>query len=265
MWAAGPAPMARCQSGSGPMTKSVSRAPLATDPHLGIPPGYYDRVFRRGRGVQWFWHRERFRKVEQAIPREATKVLDLGCGPGTFLGQTERRFAAALGVDLAPSQIEYARRHYDRQGLEFQVGDVGHFESTQRFDAVVSIEVIEHLPPADTGRFLGNILQLLRPGGWAVLTTPNYRSLWPLLEQAVSRLGPVDYRAQHINRFTEQRLQEELASAGFRDVGCETFFVVAPFLAAVSTGLAGSMLGIEARLLPRLGSEILACARRPPA
>lgn len=233
------------------------------DPYLYLPAGYYDRVFRRGRGVQWFWHLERFCRVERAIPSGVESVLDLGCGPGTFLGRAERDFSSALGIDLAPAQIEYARRHYERRGLEFQVADVTALESSRRFDAVVAIEVIEHLPADGTAEILERIRGLVKPGGWAILTTPNYRSLWPLLEWAVSRVGPADYRAQHINRFTEDRARRELAAAGFEDIWSETFFVAAPFLAALSARLARAGLRLESRLLPRLGSEILVRGRRP--
>lgn len=190
-------------------------------------------------------------------------MLDLGCGPGTFLGRAEREFAAALGIDLAPAQIEYAQRHYARPGLEFKVADVTALETSRQFDAVVSIEVIEHLPADATAGILERIRGLVRPGGWVILTTPNYRSLWPLLEWAVSLVGPADYRTQHINHFTEDRFRKELAASGFEDIHSETFFVAAPFLAALSSRLGRQALRIESRLLPRLGSEILARGRRP--
>jgi SAM-dependent methyltransferase len=245
------------------MAQTSDFAGYSPEPYLQLPAGYYDRVFRRGRGVQWFWHLERFRRVERAIPPGVESVLDLGCGPGTFLGRAERRFGAALGIDLAPAQIEYARRHYARPGLDFQVADVTALESSRRFDAVVAIEVIEHLPAEGIAEVLERVRGLVKPGGWAVLTTPNYRSLWPLLEWAVSRVGPADYRAQHINHFTEDRARKELAAAGFEDIWSETFFVAAPFLAALSSRLARSGLRLESRLLPRLGSEILVRGRRP--
>lgn len=228
-----------------------------------IEPGYYDKVFRRGAGVQWFWHHVRFRKVAEALPGEVRSLLDLGCGPGTFLGSAGRRFRPALGLDLAPGQIAYARETYRRDGLDFRAEDVTKLSAAERFDGVVSIEVIEHLSANETSSFLRRIFTVVRPGGWVVLTTPNYRSLWPLLERVVSRVGPVDYRQQHINRFTVARLERELLDAGFEDVECGTFFVLAPFLAALSTGLAEAVLKLESRLLPRLGSEIIVRARRP--
>lgn len=231
--------------------------------YLGIPPGYYDQVFRRGRGIQWFWHRHRFRQVESHLPADCRRLLDLGCGPGTFLGNLERPVERALGVDLAEPQIDYARRHYSRPGLEFRVADLRVAEIEGPFDAAVSIEVIEHLPPEEVAPFLRAVHGLLRPGGTLILSTPNVRSLWPLLEWTVSRIGPVDYSAQHLDLFDRRRLAATAREAGFEPLATKTFFVLAPFLALLSTRLAEGLLAAEARLLPALGAELLLVARRP--
>jgi 2-polyprenyl-3-methyl-5-hydroxy-6-metoxy-1,4-benzoquinol methylase len=228
-----------------------------------ISPGYYDQVYRRGQGVQWFWHHHRFGVVAEGLPAGARRIIDLGCGPGTFLGHLQRPFERALGIDIAAAQISYAQEHYGRPGLEYRVGDVTGLDRAERFDAAVSIEVVEHLRPADAQPFLRAIHDLLEPGGTLVLTTPNYRSFWPLLEWLVSRIGPVDYLEQHINRFDRHRLRREVEQAGFADVRCGTFFVIAPFLAALSGSFAEVVLRWERRLLPFLGAELALVARKP--
>jgi 2-polyprenyl-3-methyl-5-hydroxy-6-metoxy-1,4-benzoquinol methylase len=227
-----------------------------------IEAGYYDRVYRRGRGTQWFWHEHRFRTVAALLPQPCHRILDLGCGPGTFLGNLGSAFRYGLGIDLATTQIEYAQRTYSRPNLEFRAADVRDFVGGEPFDAVVSIEVIEHLPPAETQPFLRTLHYLLKPGGTVILTTPNYRSLWPMIERLVSRIGPVDYTRQHINPFTVARLEEEVAKAGFRNIQSETFFILAPFMAALSGSIARAALQGERALFPGLGSEIALRAQR---
>ncbi len=228
-----------------------------------ISPGYYDLAYERGRGVQWFWHHHRFGMVTRGLPDGARRIIDLGCGPGTFLGNLQRPFERALGIDIAAPQIAYAQSRYRRPGLEFRVADVTALDRTERFDAAVSIEVVEHLRPDDAHAFLSAIHDLLEPGGALVLTTPNYRSFWPVIEWLVSRIGPVDYIEQHINRYNRGRLRRQAEQAGFVDVRCQTFFIAAPFLAAVSTPLAELVLRWERRLLPVLGSELVLTARKP--
>lgn len=228
-----------------------------------ISPGYYDLVYQRGRGIQWFWHHHRFGVVTEGLPARAGRIIDLGCGPGTFLGHLQRPFERALGIDIAAAQISYAQSHYPRPGLEFRVGDVTGLDRIEKFDAAVSIEVVEHLRPEDARPFLSAIYDLLEPGGTLVLTTPNYRSFWPVLEWIVSKIGPVDYLEQHINRFDRWRLRREVEQVGFVDVRCGTFFVIAPFLAPVSGTFAELVLRWERRLLPFFGAELVLVARKP--
>lgn len=228
-----------------------------------IAPGYYDEVYARGRGVQWFWHHHRFAAVAQLLPSAGDSILDMGCGPGTFLGHYSSGFRRAVGTDLARPQIEFARKRYGSERVRFENSDVAAFAQGEQFDAITSIEVIEHLPAGETQSFLRSIHGHLKPGGTLVLTTPNYRSFWPLVERLISRVGPVDYTVQHINRFHTGRLVRELEAAGFVVRKARTFFVVAPFLAALSTKLADVVYRIEQKLLPWLGSEIVVSAEKP--
>jgi len=247
------------------MRRSPGRSvdPFRPELYDAIAPGYYDRVYRRGRGVQWFWHHHRFAAVAQRLPRPLDRLIDLGCGPGTFLGNFHELYRRGVGMDIAAPQIEYARVVYDRPQLEFRVGDVTTVDPGPGFDAAVSIEVIEHLRSEDTHGFLASIYRVLAPGGTLVLTTPNYRSHWPVLEWLVSRLGPVDYREQHLNRFDSRRLRDEVEAAGFAVARVETFFVLAPFGAAVSRPLAEGALRWERRFLDRLGAELVLTAHKP--
>jgi hypothetical protein len=50
-----------------------------------IPAGFYDEIHQRKAGVRFFWHDLKFRAVGARL-EGAGKVLDIGCGPGTFIG-----------------------------------------------------------------------------------------------------------------------------------------------------------------------------------
>ena len=64
------------------------------------------------------------------------------------------------------------------------------------------IELIEHLPPADARRLLAEARGMLSPQGRLVVTTPNYRSLWPLIEWGLNRVSRVSYEQQRIRTNT---------------------------------------------------------------
>lgn len=230
-----------------------------------IKAGYYDRVYARGRGIQWFWHHHRFLAVADLIPQSAESILDIGCGPGTFLGHFARNYQRGTGIDLAEGQIEFASRKYGSERLRFQSIDVADLALVAQHDVVTSIEVIEHLPSGETQQFLRSIWNALKPGGTVVLTTPNYRSAWPVIEWIISRTGPVDYVEQHITHFSLDNLRQELEKAGFVVDAERSFFVIAPFVAAISGYLARLVYAAERRLMPRYGSEIAIRARKPAA
>ena len=50
-----------------------------------ITSGYYDIIFRRKKGIQCSWHYIKFNYINKKISK-TNKYLDIGCGPGTFLG-----------------------------------------------------------------------------------------------------------------------------------------------------------------------------------
>lgn len=198
-----------------------------------IPPGYYDEVFHRGRGVQSAWHVAKFDAVRSEISGSG-RLLDFGCGPGTFLGTLEGD-RSVLGVDLSEEQIAYAQRRYGAPNRRFECVKDGRLPYDDgEFDAVVLIEVIEHLEPVDVQQIFGEAWRVLKPEGRIVVTTPNYRSLWPILEWFVNRLGKLSYADQHINRYVGGRLRRELDQSGFANVRVKSFQRFAPFLAAAS-------------------------------
>jgi hypothetical protein len=63
----------------------------------------------------------------------------------------------------------------------------------------------------------------MRPGGKLVLTTPNFTSAWPLIERLVNRFGDVEYKFQHINKYSHARLHGLLDSLGLRDTEVSTY------------------------------------------
>ena len=52
--------------------------------------GYYDIIFERKKGIQSAWHHIKFNYIKSKITK--TNIhLDIGCGPGTFLGILKKK------------------------------------------------------------------------------------------------------------------------------------------------------------------------------
>ena len=107
-------------------------------------------------------------------PLSGLKILDIGCGGGLISEPLARLGATVTGIDPAPENIATAQQHAEPQGLDInyracRAEDL--VEAGEVFDAVVCLEVVEHVP--DPGAFIATCAQLVRPGGLLVLSTIN--------------------------------------------------------------------------------------------
>lgn len=224
-----------------------------------IPAGFYDEIHQRKAGVRYFWHDLKFRAVARRLDGAGT-VLDVGCGPGTFIGNYLNG-VECLGIDFSAPQVDYANRRYGTAGHRFSTRALGSLG--ERFDAITMIELLEHLPPADARRLLAEARGLLSPGGRLVVTTPNYRSLWPLIEWGVNRISRVSYEQQHINKYERGRLAADLARAGYGKVEVGTAVGLAPFAAVLGRRPAQWLDAVE-RGVGHLGcGNLLVAVARP--
>ena len=233
----------------------------AFDYETGIPAGFYDRIYQRRRGVRYSWHDLKFRSVVEHLGKPK-RLLDVGCGAGTFIGNSLDGIDA-LGVDLSAAQIAYATAAYGTPSHHFSTQPVADLAvAGQRVDAVTMIELIEHLPADAAVRLLADSRRLLTADGLLVVTTPNYASLWPLIEVGVNALSPVSYVDQHINKYRRGLLRSHLTQAGYRDVKVRTVLGLAPFAAAFGLGTANALHALE-RAVGHfgVGNLLLATAR----
>lgn len=147
--------------------------------------------------------------VARDLPR-GSRLLDAGANFGHFLKVAQERYDAT-GIDLSPTAVRWSR---ERLGVRNHVGSVYDVtEPAGSYDAVTLWDVIEHLE--DPLRALQRLRELLRPGGFLFLSTPDSGSpVARLLGRQWHYLDPL----QHITVFSRRNLQEALEAAGFRIV-----------------------------------------------
>ncbi len=107
-------------------------------------------------------------------PLQGLSVLDIGCGGGLISEPLARLGAAVTAIDPAEENIAVARQHAAPQGLEIDykaclAEDL--IEAGRTFDAVVCLEVLEHVP--NQAAFLKMCAELVKPGGLLLLSTIN--------------------------------------------------------------------------------------------
>jgi SAM-dependent methyltransferase len=232
-----------------------------------IDAGYYDLVYRRARGIQSKWHHLKFAALRPRMAGHlggrAGKHLDIGCGPGTFIGSLGGSLES-LGADIAVAQIAYAQDAHGAPNRRFEVVPAGPLPfADAAFDVVTCIELAEHLPPATVLELFSEARRVLRPGGLFLATTPDYGGPWPALEWLLNRVGDVSYADQHITRFNRRKFRAILEEAGFAEISVGRYQWLAPFAAALGWKFADLIARLEPRwLTARLGFLLLAECRR---
>ncbi|MFI5027774.1 MAG: class I SAM-dependent methyltransferase [Solirubrobacterales bacterium] len=100
---------------------------------------------------------------------EGERVLDVGCGWGSFpLWAATRYGARVVGITLSPPQAEKARRRAEEAGVadrvEIRIMDYRDLAG-ERFDAIASIGMVEHVGSANIDVYARTLAGLLEPGG----------------------------------------------------------------------------------------------------
>src|SRR5438034_5247853 len=101
--------------------------------------------------------------------------LDFGCGVGRLTRPLSESFERTVGVDVASSMIDVARRHNGAAGrCQFVVSrdpDLRRFASST-FDLVHSCLVLQHIPPEITLRYIREFFRVSKAGGLVVFQLP---------------------------------------------------------------------------------------------
>jgi 2-polyprenyl-6-hydroxyphenyl methylase/3-demethylubiquinone-9 3-methyltransferase len=191
-------------------------------------------------------HRHALSYIEElmaALPPDP-RIADVGCGPGVVSALLRAAGARVSSVDKNPEILEAARRLFPEgdfraqdaeQGLSGVLGEAA-------FDAVVSLEVIEHVyAPA---RYLAQLNALLKPGGALLLSTP-YHGYLKNLALSLSGRWDAHFHPQveggHIKFFSPGTLAALVEAAGFRvtavrGAGRAPWLWESMFLTAVKSG-----------------------------
>jgi 2-polyprenyl-6-hydroxyphenyl methylase/3-demethylubiquinone-9 3-methyltransferase len=107
-------------------------------------------------------------------PLDGVRLLDIGCGGGLLCEPLTRLGAQVTGIDAGERNIEVARLHAAQVGLEIDYRATtaeALVEQGERFDVVLSMEVVEHV--ADPDLFLKSVAALAKPGGLVIAATLN--------------------------------------------------------------------------------------------
>lgn len=193
-----------------------------SDPRIG--EDFYDSSdYFEGRGAAHIadldsrFQRYRTAKVLQMRPPSAEdRVVDLGCGWGTFAFALAPRVADVVGVDFSRKSIEVCGRrlgqrpHENLRFVRAEAGDTG--LEGGRYTLVIAADLFEHLYPDDSVRVAMEAFRLLGPGGHLATWTPHRGHL---IEVMKNRNIVLERDVSHVDYKSMSDMKALLSGAGF--------------------------------------------------
>ncbi|ADB31789.1 Methyltransferase type 11 [Kribbella flavida DSM 17836] len=200
------------------------------------------------------------------------RLLDVGCGDGTYTRRLAAGFDHVTAVDVEPERLAVFRSEVAGTELAGKLV-IRQMPAEQldlpdaSFDVVTTIEVLEHVRDLDAS--LAEIHRVLVPGGRFLITSPNRwfpfetHGFFVLGKRRPPRYGPflpwivpLHRRLADARSFTVRGLSRQIEAQGFRLVGVD--YIMPPF---DRSGLGGRIRpltdGIERSRLSFFGMALI--------
>ncbi|OAQ21823.1 class I SAM-dependent methyltransferase [Thermosulfurimonas dismutans] len=148
---------------------------------------------------------ENFRIIGNLFNRDPVKLLDIGCGNGTFIKEAQKLGLEVWGIDLDKNSIKCAQNLFGLRNTF--VMDLESFvnyalNKNLKFDIITFFEVLEHQD--DPRKFIQNIKKILNIPGIIAGTVPNRDNFF---SKRFSRISLIDYPPNHFLRFSKKSLE----------------------------------------------------------
>ncbi len=163
------------------------------------------------------FQRYRIDKVLQIYePAPEERVLDLGCGWGTFCWVLGHRVAEMVGLDFSQKSIDLCESRLSQSaidGVSFLCADARDTGlESEGFDLVIGADLVEHLYPEDSQAVIAEAFRVLKKGGRLSLWTPHRGHF---LEMLKARNILLRRDVSHVDYKSMDRLKTMVTSEGF--------------------------------------------------
>lgn len=211
-------------------TKRLPKKLFQADGHyLGRPADFGDRIIAR-----------RLRLVErfQGFVGDSYSLLDIGCGNGASLFLLSDRMKKCTGIEVTDEHLSAFNTYKTENNIvncECKILDVVNDRPQEKYDRIISFEVIEHLV---TEQGVAFYFDSLKTGGIMAITVPNK---WWIFETHGAKLPllpwnrvpffswlprPIHEKFANARIYTKRRIRKLLEKYGFKIVDIQ--YVTAP-------------------------------------
>ncbi len=140
--------------------------------------------------------------------RESDSVLDIGCGIGYVTDQAARKAKRVMGVDNDEKYLAIAKKKFRRENLKFILTDATTHQFSEKFDAVILSNVLEHIE--NRVKFLSDIKNLAPK---ILIRVPMINRDWlPLYKKQLGLFYFCD--ETHFTEYTLETFKKEMDEAG---------------------------------------------------
>ena len=201
---------------------------MMTENHLSTK-AYWSESWsvRRVQDITFDPQRSQFRDLhvlfEETLPhRRNLRFLEIGCYPGRFMWYFDKFFNYDVsGLEYVDWCSQHCRQLLQAAGVKAEVihGDLFTYmpaETEIRYDVVASFGLIEHFE--NMGEVIQRHLDLLKPGGYLVLTAPNLQGLYGYMMKTINYKvyqthNPIGY--EDMSKALKQTDQVEILAGGY--------------------------------------------------
>ena len=181
-----------------PAPAADARVDLVETFFAGTGESYDAMVHWATLGIDRLWKR----RIVQAIPGHARRVLDLACGTGisTLAIARARPECAVTGVELRDEYLAVAREKLRREphpNVTFVLARAEEFATADRFDCISSSYLAKY---ADLPTLIARNVAMLEPGGTLIMhdfmlpppgvLRATWRAYFAVMQRTVARVAP---------------------------------------------------------------------------
>lgn len=190
----------------------LSFAPGLAEGNDGFTTEYFEKLFKVE--AENFWFRSRNKLLLWTLKKyfsHAESFLEIGCGTGYVLFGIQNEFLnlSLWGSDIFSKSLSFAKERLSGVSL-FQM-DARQIPFDKEFSVIGAFDALEHIDEDEV--VLQQMFQATKPGGGIILTVPQHRFLWSI----------VDEYSFHKRRYTRKELIKKVKATGFQVVYATSF------------------------------------------
>lgn len=176
------------------------------DHYLGKPADDEDKIISRRISVM-----ERYPEFFN----KTLSCIEVGCGGGATITRIANKFYKSVGIDIFDysSEFEQQEQKNGAQNCEFRKVDLESETISEKFDRLVSFEVIEHLKSEDS---IAAYFKILNDGGMAAISVPNK---WWVFETHGAKLPLLPWNRVPFFSWLPRKIHERYANARIYTAG----------------------------------------------